>query len=59
MSKIYFEKTLSSDFEIESLLAKLMDFESHTKFMLTQLKSVKILKNNDILLTKVGLENNP
>ena len=47
MSKIYFEKTLSSDFEIESLLAKLMDFESHTKFMPTQLKSVKILKNND------------
>ena len=47
MSKIYFEKTLSSDFEIESLLAKLMDFESHTKFMPTQLKSVKILKNDD------------
>tara|TARA_B100001079_G_scaffold183976_1_gene158357 strand:+ start:62 stop:499 length:438 start_codon:yes stop_codon:yes gene_type:complete len=47
MSKIYFEKTLSSDFEIESLLAKLMDFESHTKFMPAQLKSVKILKNND------------
>ena len=47
MSKIYFEKILSSDFEIKSILAKMMDFESHPKFMPAQLKSVKILKNND------------
>ena len=47
MTKLYFEKILSSDFEIKSLLAKMMDFESHPKFMPAQLKSVKILKNND------------
>ena len=51
MSKISFEKTLSNDFEIESLMAKLMDFESYTKFFPFEkgfkLKSAKILKNDD------------
>ena len=47
MSKISFEKIFSNDFEIKSLMAKIMDFESHTKFMPEQLKSVKILKNDD------------
>ena len=47
MTKLHLEKILSSDFEIKSLLAKMMDFESHPKFMPAQLKSVKILKNND------------
>ena len=46
MSKLSFEKIFSNDFEIKSLMAKIMDFESHTKFMPEQLKSVKILKNN-------------
>ena len=47
MSKISFEKIFSNDFEIKSLMAKIMDFESHTKFMPAQLESVKILKNDD------------
>ena len=47
MSKISFEKIFSNDFKIESLMAKIMDFESHIKLMPAQLESVKILKNND------------
>ena len=47
MSKIHFEKIFSDDFEIKSILVKMTDFESHTKFMPAQLTSVKILKNND------------
>ena len=46
MTKLHLEKILSSDFEIKPILAKMMDFESHPKFMPAQLKSVKILKNN-------------
>ena len=46
MSKIHFEKILSSDFKLESIMVKIMDFESYPKFMPSQLKQVKILKND-------------
>ena len=47
MSKIHFEKTLSSDFKLESIITKIMDFESYPEFMPSQLKQVRIVKNNE------------
>mgnify|MGYP001241297748 FL=1 len=47
MSKIHFEKTLSSDFKLESIITKIMDFESYSDFMPNQLKQVRILKSDE------------
>ncbi len=51
MSTISFEKVLPGDYD--KIMAKIMDFESYPEFMPAQIKSVKILKNdNDEILTE-------
>ena len=51
MSTILFEKELPGDYN--KIMAKIMDFENYPEFMPRQLKSVKILKNdNDEILTE-------